>query len=109
MADNKGMEATPRPKLGKQYQCGSSMRRSGLCTIGTGTPKRKKCAYCGSAIRVTEGLFGVFIWDGQNRYWADDALSFHTTEAKAQAVADATPEAVVRFLGVAGLDSERPV
>lgn len=95
-------------KLGKQHYCGSSQRRSGLCTIGTGAPKRKKCAYCGSAIRTVEGLFGVFIWDGQNRYWADDALSFHTTEAKAQAVADSTPDAVVRFIGKDALDTERP-
>ena len=57
--------------MAKRHECVTNM--SVHCTKGSGVPKRRKCAWCGSGFLVEEGVYGVFEWRGDGRYKLEDA------------------------------------
>lgn len=72
---------------------------------GAGKPKRKTCGRCGSQWLVEQGTYGVFVWTGDGRYPASDAVRTFRTEASAEAYAVKTsPEYVVRWVYADDLD-----
>lgn len=50
---------------------------------GDGTPKRKRCSYCGGGFYVQTGIYGAFEWRQDNRYFQDAAVKTFRTEAQA--------------------------
>lgn len=70
------------------------------CDRGDKKPQREKCRNCGSRLSVRAGKWAVFVWNGQGRYFARDALaSFEVQSAasrKAQALGGSTH--CVRFV-----------
>lgn len=88
---------TTTTKTAFRHQCLNA--RSGLCTRGNGKPKRKRCGYCGSSLLVLSGVWACFEWRGDGRYYLDDALSTHATEAAARRAAERDPDKLVwRFV-----------
>jgi hypothetical protein len=67
-------------------------------THGNGAPKRKKCAYCGGVLYTITGLWGVFTWRGDGRYFHDGAHETFASEVKADAYATTNDTYVVRWL-----------
>ena len=79
-----------------KWQCEHAKWTS--CSRGDGTPKRKKCAYCGGRIRVLHGLWGVFAWTGDGHYPLSNALATFTSRKRADAAADKGDNTVVRWI-----------
>jgi hypothetical protein len=56
--------------MGTRYAC--SLRHDPaagrLHSIGNGTPRIRKCRYCGGRLHVERGRWGIFEWRGDNRY-----------------------------------------
>lgn len=85
------------------------------CTLVTSgkPPKSGKCKGCGAPLVVEQGLHGVYLWGGDGRYRAVDALALCFTEAHARRVADrettARPDhrggVVVRWTSASDLES----
>lgn len=81
---------------GKRHYCTSG---SGYPhTSGDGAAKRKKCAYCGGAIVIQPGVYGVFVWRGDGRYRLDDAVATFARERTADAYTARDGRYVVRWL-----------
>lgn len=76
-------------RLASRHYCplrASVVRCVGV-TSGKG-PASGKCKGCGAPLTVEQGLHGVYLWRGDGRYRAVDALALCFTEAHAQRVAD---------------------
>lgn len=74
-----------------RFYCVSRSSITGSHTEGEGTPKRKKCAYCGGTFYTETGLYGVFHWAPQatvNDYALGKALHLFTRSAPADKIAD---------------------
>ena len=88
---------TEAPKLGKRSSC---LNNLSACSTVYGTPKTRKCKGCGGAWYESTGWMGVFVWTGDGRYYAHNAVSLHTTVAQAERriAADATGTLVTRWV-----------
>lgn len=100
---------TPAPakarKLAKRHQClygASSGWQSQFHTKRDGSPKSKTCTYCRGPLIVEEGLHGVFVWAGENRYPAENAVKTFVSPAAAEkfARANADKNYVVRWISM---------
>jgi hypothetical protein len=88
--------------MASRYEC-SLMRESFAGSThdsGNGKPPRQKCRGCGGRFTTYTGQWGVFVWRGDGRYYADNAISLHERERDAQRSADREPERelVVRWV-----------
>ena len=67
-------------------------------THGDGAPKRKKCAYCGSALYVSNGLWGVFVWTGTGLYPLTSAVKVFNRHGAADKFTETQSDLVVRWI-----------
>ena len=93
-------------KLATRYECILRMDagwQSIFHSFGNGKPRSKRCTYCNGALHVMTGLWGVYVWSGENRYPLNDALRTFVSPTAAQRFADATTDRVVRWVPEASL------
>lgn len=83
-------------KLAKRHYC-QHFGTSGRHDVGPGKGPRK-CRTCGGAIRIMEGVYGVFVWRGDGRYPLADAVKTFTVEAAAERHTTKDERYVVRFV-----------
>jgi hypothetical protein len=78
------------PRLATRYACSLSDNEAAghQHDSGNGKPPRKRCRGCGGTFHVYHGLWGVFEWEGGNRYREEDAAQTYTVEKRADARAD---------------------
>jgi hypothetical protein len=84
-----------------RYECSLKTNagwQSSFHSAGNGKPRSKRCTYCGGAFRIETGLWGVFVWSGENRYPLEAALKTFVSPTAAQKFADVTSNGVVRWL-----------
>lgn len=74
-------------------------------TSGNGAPKRKKCAYCGSAIYVSKGVWGVFVWTGTGLYPLGSAVRVFARQAAADDFTQTRSDLVTRWI----IDTDTPI
>lgn len=83
-------DMTDTRPITRHYVC--SLRPSVHCTVGEGKPRVAKCRYCGGQLLLSDRWWGLFIWRGDGRYVAEDALSWHRGERAAEKAAAAHPD-----------------
>lgn len=86
--------------MAKRFECASRLN-TGLAfnhDSGDGTPRRKKCSYCGGRFVTFEGEYGTFEWTGSNRYPAEAAVATFPTYAKAEASLSPRSALVIRWI-----------
>ena len=64
-------------RFATRYRCSS--RAFVSCTRGEGTPRRRKCSTCGAALLIEQGAHGIYVWRGDGRYPARDAVQLFTS------------------------------
>lgn len=81
----------------RRFECPAKV--SMQCERGDGTPRHPKCSRCGSRLSVFLGRWGVFVWRGDARYHAEDALATYVLRGAAErAAGKAGDEYVVRWI-----------
>jgi hypothetical protein len=73
-------------RFATRYRC--SLNGFVSCTRGDGTPRRRKCATCGAALLVEQGVHGIYVWRGDGRYPARNAVQLFTSATVADQFAN---------------------
>lgn len=92
--------ATANPRKAKRHYCLSgALGQGGIThTSGNGAARIKKCAYCRGTVVTVEGFHGVFIWTGDGRYPAENAVRLFSSIVAAEKFAKTDSRYVVRWL-----------
>lgn len=93
------------PKIAKRHYCISAANDgygSQFHTRRDGSPRSKTCTYCRGRLVVETGLHGVFVWTGDARYPAENAVKtfISPTAAEKYARAHAHDNLVGRWIPV---------